>query len=89
MKSIAATDLPNGKAYYQSQIKRYTTLDMSAEDIHALGLVEVAKIHQEMLDTMVEAKFEGDFPAFLKFLRTDPQFYAKTRARADGQRPLT
>jgi uncharacterized protein (DUF885 family) len=76
VKSIAAIDLPDGKAYYQAQIKRYTTLDMTPEEIHAFGLVEVAKIHQEMLDTMVEAKF--DFPAFLKFLRTDPQFYAKT-----------
>ena len=78
MKSIAATDLPDGKAYYQAQIKRYTTLDMTPEEIHAFGLAEVAKIHQEMLDTIVEAKFDGDFPAFLKFLRTDPQFYAKT-----------
>ncbi len=76
--SIAAESLPDGKAYYKSQIRRYTTLDMSAEEIHAFGLAEVAKIHQEMLDTIVEAKFQGDFPAFLKFLRTDPQFYAKT-----------
>ena len=76
--SIAATDLPNGKAYYQSRIKRFTTLDMTAEEIHAFGLTQVAMIHQEMLDTMAEAKFEGDLPAFLKFLRTDPQFYAKT-----------
>ena len=76
--SIAAESLPDGKEYYKAQIKRYTTLDMTAEDIHAFGLAEVAKIHQEMLDTMAEAKFEGDFPAFLKFLRTDPQFYAKT-----------
>ncbi len=78
VKSIAATNLPDGKAYYNAQIKRYTTLDMTAEEIHAFGLVEVAKIHQEMLDTIVEAKFDGDFPAFLKFLRTDPQFYPKT-----------
>ena len=77
-KSIAAESLPDGKAYYKAQIKRYTTLDMKPEEIHEFGLGEVAKIHQEMLDTMVEAKFEGDFPAFLKFLRTDPQFYAKT-----------
>ena len=76
--SLAAESLPDGKAYYKSQIVRYTTLDMSAEEIHAFGLAEVAKIHQEMLDTMVAAKFQGDFPAFLKFLRTDPQFYAKT-----------
>jgi uncharacterized protein (DUF885 family) len=76
--SIAAASLPDGKAYYQAQIKLYTTLDKTPEEIHAIGLAEVAKIHQEMLDTMVEAKFDGDFPAFLKFLRTDPQFYAKT-----------
>jgi uncharacterized protein (DUF885 family) len=76
--SIAAESLPDGKAYYQAQIKRYTTLDMTPEQIHAIGLTEVAKIHQEMLDTIVEAKFDGDFQAFLKFLRTDPQFYAKT-----------
>jgi uncharacterized protein (DUF885 family) len=76
--SIAAESLPDGKAYYKSQISRYTTLDMTAEQIHEFGLAEVAKIHQEMLDTIAEAKFQGDFPAFLKFLRTDPQFYART-----------
>ena len=82
--SIAAADLPDGKAYYKSQIKRYTTLDMTAEDIHAFGLTEVAKIHQEMLDTIVEAKFQGDFPAFLKFLRTDPQFYPRSKEELLG-----
>ena len=76
--SLAAGNLPDGKAYYKAQIKRYTTLDLTAEEIHNIGLAEVAKIHQEMLDTIAEAKFQGDFPAFLKFLRTDPQFYAKT-----------
>ena len=84
-KSIAAESLPDGKAYYKAQIKRYTTLDMTAEEIHAFGLAEVAKIHQEMLDTMVEAKFEGDFPAFLKFMRTDPQFYPKTEDELLGK----
>ena len=64
--SIAAESLPDGKAYYKSQIKRYTTIDMTAEQIHAFGLTEVAKIHQEMLDTIAEAKFQGDFPAFLE-----------------------
>jgi uncharacterized protein (DUF885 family) len=77
-KSTAAKDLPDGLAYYKSQILLYTTLDSTPEEIHAIGLSEVAKIHQEMLDTMAEAKFDGDLPAFLKFLRTDPQFYAKT-----------
>jgi uncharacterized protein (DUF885 family) len=76
--SIAATDLPDGKAYYKAQILEYTTLDMTPEQIHAIGLSEIAKIHAEMLETMQEAKFNGDLPAFLNFLRTDPQFYAKT-----------
>ncbi len=84
VKSIAATDLPDGKAYYNAQIKRYTTLTMTAEEIHAFGLAEVAKIHQEMLDTIVEAKFQGDFSAFLKFLRTDPQFYPKSKEELLG-----
>jgi uncharacterized protein (DUF885 family) len=84
-KSIAASDLPDGKAYYQSRIKRFTTLDMTPEEIHALGLAQMAMIHQEMLDTMKEAKFDGDFPAFLKFLRTDPQFYAKTPEELMGR----
>ena len=77
-------NLPDGKAYYNAQIKRYTTLDHDPEEIHAFGLAEVAKIHQEMLDTIVEAKFQGDFPAFLKFLRTDPQFYPKTKEELLG-----
>jgi uncharacterized protein (DUF885 family) len=78
VKSTAAEDLPDGKAYYRSLIKRFTTLETPPEEIHAFGLQEMAKIHQEMLDTMAEAKFDGDLPAFLKFLRTDPQFYPKT-----------
>ncbi|HWA31502.1 MAG TPA: DUF885 family protein [Rhizomicrobium sp.] len=77
-KTIAADDLPDGKAFYQSQILEYTTLDWSPEKIHQIGLDEVAKIHQQMLDAMKETGFKGDFPAFLQFLRTDPQFYAKT-----------
>jgi uncharacterized protein (DUF885 family) len=75
---LAAEDLPDGKAYYRAQIKEFTTLDMDPEQIHQLGLAEVAKIHAQMLDVMKETGFNGDFPAFLTFLRTDPQFYAKT-----------
>jgi len=77
-KSLAAEDLPDGKAYYQSKILEFTTLTMTPEDIHALGLSEIAKIRAEMLDAMHASGFQGDFPAFLQFLRTDPQFYAKT-----------
>jgi uncharacterized protein (DUF885 family) len=77
-RSIAAYALPNGEAYYRQQIREYTTLDASPDEIHAIGLREVARIRAEMEVVMREAKFEGDFAAFLKFLRSDAQFYAKT-----------
>ncbi|HTQ13162.1 MAG TPA: DUF885 family protein [Rhizomicrobium sp.] len=76
--TLAAEDLPDGKAYYRAQILEYTTLDMDPAAIHALGLKEVARIHDEMVATMREAGWKGDFPSFLHFLRTDPQFYART-----------
>lgn len=76
--SIAGYDLPDGKAYYQAQIKKYTTLDLSAEEIHQIGLDEVAMIRQRMQDVMDEVGFDGDLHAFLTFLRTDKQFYVDT-----------
>lgn len=76
--SIHAYDLPDGKAYYQAKIKEFTTLDLTPQQIHQIGLDEVAKIHAEMLQTMKDAHFTGTFPEFLTFLRTDPRFYAKT-----------
>jgi uncharacterized protein (DUF885 family) len=76
--TLAAEALPDGKAYYRQQIREYTTLDLSAEEIHQIGLKEVARIDADMQATMKESGFKGDFPAFLQFLRTDPQFYAKT-----------
>ena len=77
-ETLAAESLPDGPAYYRAQIKEYSTLDMAPEDIHQLGLAEVAKIHAQMLDVMKETGFQGDFPAFLAYLRSDPKFYAKT-----------
>ncbi len=76
--TLAAESMPGGKAYYQSKIVEFTTTNLSAEQIHAIGLAEMAKIRAEMIDTMKKADFKGDLPAFLAFLRTDPQFYAKT-----------
>ncbi|WP_374944658.1 DUF885 family protein [Sphingomonas sp.] len=75
---LAATRLPDGAAYYQSRIRAYTTLDMTPDAIHALGLREVAGIRAEMERAKANAGFKGDLPAFLAFLRTDPRFYAKT-----------
>ncbi|QGZ42512.1 uncharacterized protein (DUF885 family) [Pseudoduganella flava] len=76
--NLAAESLPDGKAYYQSKIVEFTTTDLSADQIHQIGLAEMAKIRAEMAQVMKEVKFDGDLPAFLTFLRTDPRFYAKT-----------
>jgi uncharacterized protein (DUF885 family) len=76
--TLAATALPDGRAYYQSLILEYATVSMTPDQIHALGLSEMAKIHAEMLAAMKDSGFKGELPAFLVFLRTDPQFYAKT-----------
>ena len=75
---LAATTYPDGAAYYQSRIRAYTTLDMDPAAIHALGLSEVTKIRSEMEAVRQQTGFKGDFKAFLNYLRTDPQFYAKT-----------
>ena len=76
--TLAAYDLPDGQAYYRSRIRRFTTLDQDPAAIHAFGESEVARLHEQMLAAMRETGFKGDFPAFLAFLRKDPQFYAKT-----------
>ena len=76
-KTVAARDLPDGDAYYRAEIREYTTTDRTPEDIHQLGLKEVARIDADMQKTMREAGFTGTFPEFLKFLRTDPQFIAR------------
>ncbi len=76
--ALAAGSLPDGRAYYQSKIVEYTTTSMSADEIHAIGLSEMAKIRTEMLQAMGQAGFKGELPAFLAFLRSDPQFYAKS-----------
>jgi uncharacterized protein (DUF885 family) len=76
--ALAAESLPDGKAYYQSKIVEFTTTSMSAEQIHQVGLSEMAKIRAEMQQVMKAAGFDGDLPAFLRFLRTDPRFYART-----------
>ena len=76
--TLAAEDMPDGKAYYRQQIREYTTLDLDPEAIHQIGLREVARIQSEMDAIIEKVGLEGDFAAFLHFLRTDPQFYAKT-----------
>ena len=75
--SIGISETPNGNAYYQNRINYYTTsTQYSADDIHSIGLQEVARIKTEMEKIISELNFQGSFSEFLNFLRTDPQFYA-------------
>lgn len=76
--SLAASALPNGPAYYRQQIREYTTLELAPAQVHALGMSEVKRIRAEMVAIIRELGFQGSFADFLAFLRTDPQFYAKT-----------
>jgi uncharacterized protein (DUF885 family) len=76
-KTIGATDLPDGEAYYADLVRYFTTLpDATARQIHDTGLAEVARIRAEMEAIVREVGFAGGFADFLAFLRSDPQFYA-------------
>jgi uncharacterized protein (DUF885 family) len=76
--TTAAADLPRGREYYAHRVRHFTTLDVTPEEVHKIGLDEVARIRGEMQDAMHQAGFAGDFAAFLQFLRTDPRFYARS-----------
>lgn len=75
---IGISDLDGGSSYYQYLISYYTTLDISAQEIHQIGLDEVARIRTEMMEIVEETGFGDSFDGFVEFLRTDPQFYAET-----------
>ncbi len=78
-ETLGAYDLPNGEAYYTARVRFYTSLDdATAEEIHKLGLKEVARIRTEMAEVIEETGFDGSFAEFLEFLRTDKQFYAQS-----------
>ena len=76
--TLAATAMPDGERYYKAMIEKFTTLDLTAQQIHDIGLAEVARIRAEMEATKQRAGFKGTMEQFFTFLRTDPQFYAKT-----------
>jgi len=76
--TVSAHDLPDGDAYYRATIREFTTLDLGPEEIHQIGLKQVAQIEAQMRQTMRDSGFKGSFDEFLKFLKTDPQFQAKT-----------
>ena len=75
---IAATAGRDGKAYYDFLARYYTTTDLGADAIHAVGLREVARIRGEMEKIKAEVGFDGSLAEFFAFLRTDPRFFEKT-----------
>ncbi len=77
-RSVGASELPRGREYYAHLVRYFTTLDVTPEAVHAIGLSEVARIRAEMEAVMRKTGFPGSFAEFLAFLRTDPRFYAKT-----------
>jgi len=76
--TVGISELKGGKDYYQYLIEFYTTTDMSADEIHQLGLNEVKRIREEMQTIIKQVGFKGDFKAFIEFLRTDEKFYTTT-----------
>ncbi len=74
-ETIAAVALPNGKAFYEYRVRRFTTLDLSPPEVHSIGLAEVRRIRAEMEEIIEEVDFFGGFDDFIEFLRSDPQFY--------------
>ncbi|MFI4884157.1 MAG: DUF885 domain-containing protein [Steroidobacterales bacterium] len=79
--SIAAQALPNGKAYYAFQVRQYTTTNLTPQQIHAMGLAQVAQIHAQMEQVFKEVGFKGSYKDFVHYLRTDPRFYYKDPQR--------
>ncbi len=95
---IGASALPDGRAFYRDRIERFTTLELTPEQIHETGVAENARIRSEMEAIRESVGFEGDLKAFLTHLRTDPKFYPETPEelmkevalilkRADGRLP--
>lgn len=73
--SIGFSQLPSGRDWYNLRVRQSTTTDLTVENIHALGLSEVARIRAAMQEVIVDSGFQGDFAAFTAFLRSEPQFY--------------
>ena len=76
--SIGISDVPNGKEWYEYLARYHTTTDLTPDEIHEIGLREVAKIRAEMEGIIEQVGWDGDFNSFLQYLRTDPRFYFET-----------
>ena len=80
-----AWKFPEGEAFFNRALQRTTTTDLSAQEIHDIGLSEVARIHTEMRDIMKTVKFEGTLNEFFDFMRVDKQFYYDETAQGKAR----
>lgn len=76
--TYSVAEFPGGQDYYEFLVRHHTTLEISAQEVHDIGLSEVARIRSEMEGIIQSVGFQGEFEDFLDFLRTDPQFYVET-----------
>ena len=76
--SIGASALPRGREFYRHRVRRFTTLDLTPEEVHSTGQMEVARIRQEMDKIILRVGFDGEFVDFIEHLRSEPRFYAET-----------
>ncbi len=79
-KKVGTNSLPGGSDYYAHRVRLFTTTDLSPDDVHNLGLREVARIRAEMEEVIKQAEFKGNFSEWLEYLKTNPEFYPKTSA---------
>lgn len=73
--SIGASALPNGRDYYRFRVRKYTTLNVSPEQVHETGMAEVKRIRAEMEEIKKQVEFDGDLSAFMDSLRKDSRFH--------------
>jgi uncharacterized protein (DUF885 family) len=70
--------VPGGREFYRHRVRKFTTLDVTPEEVHQIGLDEVARIRAEMEEVLRQTGFSGDLAAFIDHLRSDKRFYART-----------
>lgn len=74
-RSVGIWDTPDGAAWYANRVAHHTTTNLTPEEIHRIGLAEVARIRAEMDKIISQLGFKGDYRAFLSYLRNDPKFW--------------
>ena len=74
-ETVGLYALPNGEDWYAFNVRTITTTDLTPDEIHQIGLDEVARIHGEMQAVMEKVGFDGDLKEFFEYVNTDPQFF--------------